>query len=62
MSDTSENILRQLGITKDEEKEWESIKKYDTLKEVKVIEKGEPLFMRLDAKVEEEYIKKAMKS
>jgi methionyl-tRNA synthetase len=62
MSDTSENILRQLGITKDEEKEWESIKKYDTLKEVKVIEKGEPLFMRLDAKEEEEYIKKAMKS
>lgn len=62
MSDTSENILRQLGITKDEEKEWESIKKYDTLKEVKVIEKGEPLFMRLDAKEEEEYIKEAMKS
>ncbi len=62
MSDTSENILRQLGITKDEEKEWESIKKYDTLKEVKVIEKGEPLFMRLDAKEEVEYIKKAMKS
>ncbi len=62
MSDTSENILRQLGITKNEEKEWESIKKYDTLKEVKVIEKGEPLFMRLDAKEEEEYIKEAMKS
>ena len=62
MSDTSENILRQLGITKNEEKEWETIKKYDTLKEVKVIEKGEPLFMRLDAKEEEEYIKEAMKS
>ncbi len=61
MSDTSEDILRQLGITKEEEKEWDSIKKYDTIKGAKVIEKGEPLFMRLDAKEEDEYIKGTMK-
>ncbi len=61
MSETSENILKQLGITKEEEKEWDSIKKYDTIKQAKVIEKGEPLFMRLDAKEEEEYIKGTMK-
>lgn len=60
MDETAENILRQIGITK-EEKEWDSIKKYDTIKQAKVIEKGEPLFMRLDAKEEEEYIKGTMK-
>ena len=62
MNETSENILKQLGITKEEEKEWESIKRIDIIKEAKVIEKGEPLFMRLDAKEEEEYIKEVMKS
>lgn len=61
MDETAENILRQIGITKEEEKEWDSIKKYDTIKQAKVIEKGEPLFMRLDAKEEEEYIKGTMK-
>ena len=59
MTETSENILRQLGI--EEETTWESLKKYDGIRDAKVIEKGEPLFMRLDAKEEEEYIKEAMK-
>lgn len=62
MEEASTNILRQLGIMKEEEKEWESIKRYDIIKQAKVIEKGEPLFMRLDSKEEEEYIKKAMKA
>ena len=45
-----------------------SYKEYDTIKEfgkttsdLKVIEKGEPIFLRLDANEEIEYIKNKMK-
>ena len=61
MNETSENILRQIGITDESLKTWESLKEYDKIKNTKVIEKGEPIFMRLNAEEEIEYIKQAMK-
>lgn len=61
MHDTGKNILRQLGINNEELKTWESIYEYNQLENTTVVPKGEPLFMRLDAEEEIEYIKKAMK-
>ena len=61
MNETSENILRQIGITDESLKTWESLKEYDKIKNIKEIEKGEPIFMRLNAEEEIEYIKQAMK-
>ena len=61
MEDTSDNILRQIGIKDDELKQWKSIKDYTQLKNIKVIEKGEPIFMRLNVDEEVEYLKNVMK-
>ena len=62
MSETSEKILNQLGINKEEYKEYDTIKEYGkTVKDAKVIEKGEPIFARLDSEEEIEYIKGQMK-
>ena len=61
MNDTAENILRQIGITDKKLTNWESLKTYDKLQNVKVIKKGEPIFMRLNAEEEIEYIKNLMK-
>ena len=62
MGDTSENIFKQLGITDESLKSWDSLEDYTQIKDVKVIEKGEPLFMRLNAEEEIEYIKEGMKN
>ena len=61
MQDTSKSIMEQLGIEKEELKKWDSIKEGSTIEEIHVIEKGEPLFMRLDQTEEVEYIKNEMK-
>ena len=61
MEETSNNILRQIGVEDESLKTWQSLKEYDKLKGLKVIEKGEPIFMRLNAEEEVEYIKEAMK-
>ena len=62
MDNTSEQILRQIGINNDCLKTWESLYEYENITEgTKVIEKGEPLFMRLNAEEEAEYIKNGMK-
>ena len=37
MNETSENILRQIGIQDDELKTWNSLKQYNNLKDIKVI-------------------------
>lgn len=61
MPQTSLNILIQLNIT--EENTWESLLNNNVIKEnIKVLEKGEPLFVRLDKEEEIEYIKNAMKN
>ena len=62
MNNTGNDILRQLGINEKELHEWESIKNEIKIKDgTKVIEKGEPLFMRLDMEEEISYIKEKMK-
>ena len=58
MFETSQNMLRQLGILSDIT--WDSLKEYKDIKNVKVIEKGEPIFMRLNAEEEVQYIKNLM--
>lgn len=62
MPETSEKMLVQLGIKDVEITTWESTKNYGQIKEqTKVIEKGEPLFMRLDLEEETSFIKEGMK-
>ena len=61
MYNTSISILNQLNI--DEEGTWESLLSSNIINEnTKVIEKGEPLFVRLDKDEEIEYIKNKMKN
>ena len=62
MKETSQKMLEQLGINEQTIKTWDSTKTYGAIKEqTKVIEKGEPLFMRLDMEEEVNYIKEGMK-
>lgn len=61
MPDTAESIFEQIGIKDENLKTWQSLNNYDLLKDIKVIEKGQPLFMRLDAEEETNYIKEVMK-
>ena len=60
MPDTANNILNQLGIKDDNLKTWESLESYDSIGNLQVISKGEPLFMRLNVDEEMEYIKNNM--
>ena len=60
MDATSENILRQIGIKDENLKTWESLFTYNKLENIEVIEKGEPIFMRLNAEEEIKYIKDLM--
>ena len=62
MPETAKNILRQIGINDESLQTWDSIYEYgDIPAGTKVIEKGEPLFMRLNVAEEVEYIKEGMK-
>ncbi|NLC88291.1 MAG: methionine--tRNA ligase [Clostridiaceae bacterium] len=62
MPETSKKMFEQLGIESEELTKWNSIETYGKLQSnVKVIEKGEPLFMRLDVEEEVNYIKEGMK-
>ena len=56
MESTSKNLLRQIGIP-EELQTWDSLKPYDKLKDIKVIEKGEPLFLRKNVEEELEYLR-----
>ena len=61
MEKTAKSILNQIGLEKSENS-WESLYQIDKISEdTKVIEKGQPLFMRLNAEEEIEYIKNGMK-
>jgi methionyl-tRNA synthetase len=60
METTAKSILNQIGFN-NVEPVWESIYKVDEIPEnTKVIEKGEPLFMRLNVEEEVEFIKTGM--
>ncbi len=62
MTSTSNEILKQLGINDEKLISWEKINDYNLLvNDYKVVEKGNPLFVRLDKEVEIEYIKENMK-
>jgi len=62
MKETSKKMLEQLGINDEKITTWQSTQTYGKLLEnTKVIEKGEPLFMRLDMEEEINYIKEGMK-
>ena len=56
MESTSKNLLKQIGIP-EELQTWDSLKPYDKLKDIKVIEKGEPLFLRKNVEEELEYLR-----
>ena len=56
MEDTAKDLLEQIGISGNLQT-WESLKQYDKLINVKVVEKGKPLFMRKDMVEELEYLK-----
>ena len=61
MPETSKKIFEQLGIN-DDLQTWDSLKDYNKLPtNLKVTQKGVPLFMRLDMEEEVEYIKSKMK-
>ena len=63
LKETSNKIFTQLGINDEKYKEYETIKVFGTVtKDLTVIEKGEPIFVRLDQAEEIEYIKNKMKS
>ena len=61
MPHTTPQIFAQLGIEGEASKVWDSLTKFDTLAQgTKVVEKGTPIFPRLEVEVEEEYIKDQM--
>lgn len=60
MKNTSNNIFNQLMIEEQEKQNWDSIKVNNILDTIKVIEKGEPLFLRLDFEEEVKFIQDAM--
>ena len=63
LKETSNKIFTQLGINDEKYKEYETIKNFGNVtKDLTVIEKGEPIFVRLDQVEEIEYIKNKMKS
>ena len=62
MNETSKNILKQIGIEKENLKTWDSLNYYDKLEDIKVTDKKEPIFMRLNKEEEVKYIKSLMKS
>lgn len=60
MSETAKNIFAQLGL---KEQSLQTVKSYDELNnKTKVIEKGVPLFLRLEIEQEINYIKNEMKN
>ena len=62
MPETSEKIFSQLGLNEQKFKRWDSLKNNTTIPQgKKVVEKGEPLFIRKDRQEEIEYIQNLMK-
>ena len=63
IEETSNKMFEQLKIKDKNLQEWDSLYKYDLIHDdIKIIEKGEPLFIRLDIDEEIEYIKEGMKN
>jgi methionyl-tRNA synthetase len=60
MENSSNETLRQLGIDY-KQISWKSLEDNSDLKDIKVVPKGEPIFMRVNDQEEIEYIKNLMK-
>ena len=60
IEETSTSMFKQLGIADESLKTWESLKDNADLKDLKVVEKGEPIFVRLDLTEETEFLKNEM--
>lgn len=61
MEETTPKMFNQLGINDDKLMTWDSIKEYpEFMEDLKVVEKGEPLFVRLDLEEEVEFLKNEM--
>ena len=60
MEETTPKMFNQLGIDNENLMTWDSIKVYPEYKDIKVVEKGEPLFVRLDLQEEIEFLKNEM--
>ena len=61
MEETTPKIFSQLGIEEKELMTWDSLKKYAEFSDdLKVVEKGKPLFVRLDLEQEVEFLKNEM--
>ncbi|MBN8436192.1 methionine--tRNA ligase [Priestia flexa] len=59
---TPEKIFSQIGVKEDVLKSWESIETFNMLREGTKVEKGEPMFPRLDRDEEITFIKEKMLS
>ena len=60
MKETSNKIFEQLKIVNENSKTWDNLRTNNILSKIEVIEKGEPLFLRLDVEEELKYIQDAM--
>ncbi|WP_163102919.1 methionine--tRNA ligase [Peribacillus alkalitolerans] len=60
MTQTPDKIFNQLSISAEELKTWESLEKFGVIPAGTKVEKGEPIFPRLEMKDEIEYIKMKM--
>ena len=60
MKDTANHIFRQIVIQENYMKNFKNLKKYDKIKNDKVIQKGEPIFMRVNETEEVEFLKNIM--
>ncbi|KAB7664936.1 methionine--tRNA ligase [Bacillus sp. B1-b2] len=60
LTETPNRIFDQLNIQEESLKNWDSLKEFGLLPSDKVVEKGEPIFPRLDMKEEVEFIKLEM--
>ena len=60
MTETPEKIWKQLGLKDKNITEWESLKEFGAIPAVTAVEKGDPIFPRLETEVEVEFIKNSM--
>lgn len=60
LTKTPKGIFEQLNIREDYLKEWDSLYEEGKIPAGRIVQKGDPLFPRLDLKVEAEVIKKEM--
>lgn len=60
MTETPAKIWKQLGLKDKNITEWESLKEFGAIPAETAVEKGDPIFPRLETEVEVEFIKNSM--